>query len=379
MYSLDEFALMFADKIRMEAYSAAIAQCVRPGDAVVDLGCGPGVFALLACKAGARRVYAIDMDGVVDFGRQLAAANGFGDRILFLRGDSRQIHLPERVNIVVSDVRGVLPLHSNAIDTIENARDRFLEKGGCLLPLKDTLFAAIVELPEHYGQLTRAWSAVPQLDLSSGLPLVLNTVYRHHIKPQQVLSSACSWHVLDYTKGAKIPAQARLELPIARTAIAHGIGIWFQTQLTGDIGYSTEPDSLETVYGHLFLPWLEPVSLHEGEICTVDLRAHLVGKDYVWQWETDIPPSAEHAQVRFVQSSFYGSLFPPSLLQKRAMGFVPVLNEAGQAERWIFQAMDGKRPLEDIAAEAARLFPHVFRHAEDAYNQAAEIAEKFSR
>ena len=379
MYSLDEFALMFADKIRMEAYAAAIARSVRPGDAVVDLGCGPGVFALLACKAGARRVYAIDMDGVVDFGRQLAAANGFGDRILFLRGDSRQIHLPERVKVVVSDVRGVLPLHSNAIDTIEDARDRFLEKDGCLLPSRDTLFAAIVELPEHYGQLTRAWRAVPELDLSSGLPLVLNTIYRHHIKPQQVLSSSRPWHVLDYTKGAKIPAQARLELPITRTTIAHGIGIWFQTQLTGDIGYSTEPDRLETVYGHLFLPWLEPVSLREGEICSVDLRAHLLGKDYVWRWETDIPPSAERQQVRFVQSSFYGSLFPPSVLRKRAMSFVPVLNEAGQAERWIFQAIDGKRPLEDIAAEAARLFPHVFRRAEDAFEQAAEIAEKFSR
>jgi protein arginine N-methyltransferase 1 len=379
MYSLDQFALMFADKIRMEAYSAAIARSVRPGDAVVDLGCGPGVFALLACKAGARRVYAIDMDGVVDFGRQLASANGFGDKILFLRGDSRQIHLPERVNVLVSDVRGVLPLHSNAIDTMEDARDRFLEKDGCLLPSRDTLFAAIVELPEHYGELTRAWRAVPELDLSSGLPLVLNTIYRHNIKPQQVLSSSCPWHVLDYTKGAKIPAQARLELPITRTTIAHGIGIWFQTQLTGDIGYSTEPNSLETVYGHLFLPWLEPVSLREGEICSVDLRADLVGTDYIWRWETDIPPSAERQQVRFVQSSFFGSLFPPSVLRKRAMGFVPVLNETGQAERWILQAMDGKRPLEDIAAEAARLFPHVFRRAEDAFHQAAEIAEKFSR
>jgi protein arginine N-methyltransferase 1 len=379
MYSLDQFALMFADKIRMEAYSAAIARSVRLGDAVVDLGCGPGVFALLACKAGARRVYAIDMDGVVDFGRQLASANGFGDRILFLRGDSRQIHLPERVNVLVSDVRGVLPLHSNAIDTIEDARDRFLEKDGCLLPSRDTLFAAIVELPEHYGQLTRAWRAVPELDLSSGLPLVLNTIYRHHIKPQQVLSNSRPWHVLDYTKGAKIPAQARLELPITRTTVAHGIGIWFQTQLAGDIGYSTEPDSLETVYGHLFLPWLEPVFLREGEICSVDLRAHLVGTDYIWRWETDIPPSAERQQVRFVQSSFYGSLFPPSVLRKRAMGFVPVLNETGQAERWMFQAIDGKRPLEDIAAEAARLFPHVFQRTEDAFNQAAEIAEKFSR
>ena len=61
------------------------------------------------------------------------------------------------------------------------------------------------------------------------------------------------------------------------------------------------------------------------------------------------------------------------------MGFVPILNEAGQVERWILQAIDGERPIEDIAAEAARLFPHVFRRVEEAFNQVAEIAEKFSR
>jgi len=72
-------------------------------------------------------------------------------------------------------------------------------------------------------------------------------------------------------------------------------------------------------------------------------------------------------------------LFPPSLLQKRTMGFVPVLNESGQAERWLYQAMDGKRALAEIAGEAARMFPHVFRREEDAFNRAAEIAEKFSR
>ncbi len=56
-----------------------------------------------------------------------------------------------------------------------------------------------------------------------------------------------------------------------------------------------------------------------------------------------------------------------------------MLTESGLAERWLMQAMDGKRRLEDMAAEAARLFPHVFRRAEDAFRQAAEIAEKFSR
>jgi protein arginine N-methyltransferase 1 len=379
MYSLDHFALMFADKLRMSAYSAAIARCVRPGDAVVDLGCGPGIFALLACRAGARRVYAIDTNGVVEFGRHLAAANGYADHIHFLRGESRQIRLPERVNVIVSDVRGVLPLYSHAIDTMQDARDRFLADGGYLLPSRDTLYAAVIEFPSAYKRLTEPWMAIPEFRLHSGLSLVLNTIYPYQIKPEQVVSTSRPWHTLDYMNGADAVAQACLDLTITRSTVAHGLAIWFETQILDEIGYSTSPSAGETVYGHLFLPWLEPISLQEGEICSVDLRAHLVGNDYVWQWETNVPASAEHKQIRFRQSTFYGALFPPSVLQKRACDFVPVLSEPGQAERWIFQAMDGKRPLQDIATEAARLFPHVFRRPEDAFNQAAEIAEKFSR
>ena len=379
-YSLDQFGRMIDDRVRMDAYSAAIARAVRPSDAVLDLGCGPGIFALLACKAGARAVYAIDTNGVVEFGRHLAAINGFSDRIHFLRGDSRQIHLPERVNVIVSDIRGALPLYSHAVGTLEDARNRFLATGGRLLPAHDTLYAAVVELSDQYHHVTNAWQLDGNhLDLSPGLPLVLNSIYRQHLKPPQILSEPRPWHVLDYTTSAKSVAQAQLELPILRDAVGHGLGIWFETQLIDDIGYSTAPESGETIYGHLFLPWLEPVALRHGENCCIDLRAHLVGNDYIWQWETNLPPVDGRAQVRFRQSTFYGSLFPPSLLHKRTTDFVPVLNEAGQADRWILQAMDGKRSLEQIAAEAARLYPHVFRREEDAFNQVAEIAEKFSR
>src|ERR1700751_2126019 len=125
LYSLEQFAAMFADRVRMDAYIAAIEKAVRPGDTVVDLGCGPGIFALLACKGGARRVYAIDVNGVIEFGRHLAAVNGVADRIHFLRGDSRQIHLPERADVVISDIRGVLPLFSQALSTLQDARNRF--------------------------------------------------------------------------------------------------------------------------------------------------------------------------------------------------------------------------------------------------------------
>jgi hypothetical protein len=227
--------------------------------------------------------------------------------------------------------------------------------------------------------MSNAWRSVPQLDLSSGLPLVLNTIYRHQIKPDQLLSEARPWHVLDYVTGDSQPAHALLQLPITRDATGHGIAVWFSTQLADGIGFSTDPQSGENIYGHVFLPWLEPVSLRKGEICSVELDARLVGNDYVWQWKTSLPDFDRHKQVHFAQSSFFGSLFPPSMLRKRSTGYVPVLSEAGLAERWILQAMDGKRSLQDIAAEAARLFPHIFRRADDAFSLAAEITEKFSR
>jgi len=379
-YSLDQFGRMLSDKVRMDAYSAAIVRAVRPGDAVVDLGCGPGVFALLACKAGARDVYAIDTNGAVEFGRHLAAVNGYSDRIHFMRGDSRQMHLPERVNVIVSDVRGVLPLFSQAVGTLEDARVRFLAEGGRLIPQRDVLCVAVVQLSKPYEQLTTGWELTgQQIDLSSGLPLILNSIYRQKLQPEHLLSEVRQWHTLNYDTGAKTSAQARIELPILRGDVGHGLGIWFQTVLTDDIGYSSGPINAENIYGQTFLPWLEPVALQEGDVCCVDLRAHLVGNSYVWQWETNIPAAARREQVHFRQSSFYGSLFPASLLQKRAVDFVPVLNEFGQAERWILQAMDGKRPLHEIAAEAARLYPHIFRREEEAFNQVAEIAEKFSR
>lgn len=378
-YSLDQFAAMFADPVRMAAYQAAIAERVRPGDAVLDLGCGPGIFSLLACRAGARRVYAIDLNGVVEFGRHLAHVNGFADRIHFLLGDSRQIHLPERVQVIVSDVRGVLPLYSHAVGTLEDARTRFLADGGHLLPRRDTLICAVMEAPENYQKIAEVWKAVPHLDLSSGLPLVLNTIYRQRFKPEQVISQPCAWHTLEYETGAKAPAIAKFQLPILREGTGHGLGIWFETQLTDSTGYSTAPEVGDTIYGHIFLPWLAPVPLNEGQQCSVELKAHLVGGDYIWQWETSLTAANGRPSIHFQQSNFYGSLFPPSLIKKHAAEFVPVLSEAGLAERWLFQSMDGNRRLEEIASEAAQLFPHVFRRVEDAFTRAADIAERFAR
>ncbi|HWZ98159.1 MAG TPA: 50S ribosomal protein L11 methyltransferase [Candidatus Dormibacteraeota bacterium] len=379
MYSLDEFGEMVGDALRFPAYSEAIARAVRPDDSVVDIGSGPGIFALLACKAGARKVYAIDTEGVVEFGRQFAAKNGFGGRIEFLRGDSRQILLPERANVIVSDIRGALPLFGQGIHTLNDARKRFLAENGRMIPERDKLFAALAEAPENYERIIAPWKSVPGLDLEAALPVVLNTMYKRQCKPEQLLSRAQEWHVLDYLAGANPKAGSTLRFKTTRAGTVHGFTVWFETKLFGEIGFCTKPGTKDSVYGQVFLPLLMPVEVDADEKICADLHADLIGTDYVWRWEFKAEAKPGRNAVDYRQSTFQGGGISPSSLRKRSGEFVPVLSEAGLAERWLFMAMDGKTPLEQIAVKAAELFPHTFSRAEDAFRRAGEISDRYSR
>ena len=379
MYSLDEFGEMVGDELRFPAYSEAIARAVAPGDTVIDIGSGPGIFALLACKAGARKVYAIDAESVVEFGRQFAAANGMSGRIEFLRGDSRQIVLPERVNVIVSDIRGALPLFGQGILALNDARKRFLAGGGRMIPERDKLFAALVEAPDNYDKIIAPWKSVTGLDLEAALPVVLNTMYKRQCRPEQVISDAQEWHDLDYLNGANPRAGATIQFTCKRKGTAHGFALWFETKLLGEIGFCTEPGTKDSVYGQVFLPLMRPVEVAAGETICAGLHADLVGTDYVWRWEFETAAKPGREAAKYAQSTFQGGGFSPGSLRKRSAEFVPVLSEAGLAERWLLMAMDGKTPLEQVAAKAAEHFPHTFARVEDAFRRAGEISDRYSR
>src|SRR4051794_24935007 len=110
MYTVFDYGMMAADRVRMDAYARAIARLVRPGSIVVDLGAGTGIFSLLAAKAGAKRVHAVDISPAVQLVTALAEENGVGDRVVAHQMSSLDLALPERADIVVSDIHGATPL-----------------------------------------------------------------------------------------------------------------------------------------------------------------------------------------------------------------------------------------------------------------------------
>ena len=313
MYSLHFYGRMLADAPRMDAYAAALRQTVKPDSVVMDLGCGPGVLALLACKFGARRVYAIEPENVIGLAREVAAANGFADRIEFFEKFSTDITVDERATIIVSDLRGVLPWFQKHIPAIVDARERLLARGGVLIPKRDVLWAAVVEAPEQYQELVGPWdNNAFELDLSAATRMVTNTWRKTRIGVEALLTEAVCWATLDYREVVRPDVHAEISWRVARAGTAHGVAVWFDTELTDGIGFSNQPGEREKIYGQGLFPLPRPVEVHEGEQIAVKLRADYVQNDYVWSWVTEFTDQ----KVRFEQSTFFGVPLSAQQLKK---------------------------------------------------------------
>src|SRR5208283_2711711 len=161
MYSLGGYGSMLADRVRVDAYVEALRKTVREGSVVVEIGTGPGIFAVLACQVGASRVYAIEPSAIIQVAREVAAANGCAHKIEFFEELSSRVTLPTQADVILSDLRGALPLFERHIPAIVDARRRFLAPGGTLIPRRDTLWTAVVEAPKPYGELVDPWDSNP--------------------------------------------------------------------------------------------------------------------------------------------------------------------------------------------------------------------------
>ncbi|MEO6095507.1 MAG: 50S ribosomal protein L11 methyltransferase [Fibrobacteria bacterium] len=110
---------------RTTAFQAAIQATVSPGDVVVDAGAGSGILSFFAARAGAKRVYAVEVDGhLADCLRQSAAANGLGNVIEVIEGDIHEASLPQGIDVFICEMMETGLLDEMQVTAINSLRDR---------------------------------------------------------------------------------------------------------------------------------------------------------------------------------------------------------------------------------------------------------------
>lgn len=384
-YGLLDYGRMISDHVRTDAFLRALERVVDRDSVVVDIGTGTGIFALSACRLGARHVYAIEPDDVIEVARRIAADNGFGDRITFLQDTSLAVNLAEPADVIISDIGGLLPYYSQHLPSIVDARERWLTAGGALIPAADVLRCAVVETPETYQQTIGMWGDRRfGLAMHAAQDLAVNIWHQEQVREDQVLSDSATLTRIDYATVGSADLDAEVSLVISRGATAHGLLVWFDREVARDIHLSNAPGAPaevapQRIYGTAFFPWSRPADFHRGDRVTVRIRANMVDGEYVWRWDAKGMPgrSTSEGESTFSQSTFHAAPLSKTKLRARAGDFKPTLNDDGRFTSYVLGLMNREFSLEEIATRVNEEFPHRFARPSDALDDIGELSLKY--
>jgi len=117
------------DQQRTRAFVRAIKQAVRPGDVVADIGAGTGVLSMVAAKAGAGKVYAVEADARnVQTLQSTFSSNGLG-QIEILHADATKCKFPQKVDVIICEMVATALIEELQVPAMNNALP-YLKKGG---------------------------------------------------------------------------------------------------------------------------------------------------------------------------------------------------------------------------------------------------------
>lgn len=93
------------DVRRTKSFQHAIKTVVKPGDTVLDVGTGSGILAMFAAKAGAKKVFAVDIaKDIVHFAQGNIKKNNLSDRIKVIHADAATLTTLPPIDVITMEL-----------------------------------------------------------------------------------------------------------------------------------------------------------------------------------------------------------------------------------------------------------------------------------
>ena len=319
MYQLRDYLSMLSDENRISAYADAIRSQVKPGDRVIELGAGFGFFSILAVRAGAAFVDAVDVNPVVHLGPRIAAANGYADRIRFHQLDLLRFQPDARADVVIGDLRGPTPFVRRSLEVMIDARTRMLRDGGQVIGRKDILYVAPVRHPAAFRRIVVDPVTRSDVNLSPAATVVVDTPFQCTVARGDLVAPAASWGELDYERLDTTSHCGSAEWKLDDQLQIDGLAIWFEADLGGGIRLSSGPGGSTTTYAQMYLPLRAPVEVEPAERLRVDLAARYSAGEYVWTWSVQISDANAVCRIRHTQNSLAERIIDPAAFETAAL------------------------------------------------------------
>jgi SAM-dependent methyltransferase len=293
------------DRVRNQTFYKAVKRHVRKNTSVMDIGSGTGVWAIAAAKLGASRVVAIEKDEIlIPIIRKLAARNGVSDRVEIVSGDSRQVKVSGKFDLIITETIGNEAFDEGIVPIIIDARKRFLKKTGVVIP--QTL--AAVAAPAHLSGADETFPAGLNLDYGYlellnldipknindstrvkllGSPATLTRVDLGTVREPPVLSEMnCSWKLKD-------------------ASLVNCLVLWAEVLLTKSVSLRTFPDTQS------WTPICLPVQPFEKGPAVIQCSITMSNRQYYW--------IVTHNKNGKQQVQSHSPMFPYTAIQTQRM------------------------------------------------------------
>jgi SAM-dependent methyltransferase len=368
MREIREHDHYLSDSARNEAYRRALAEVVSPDARVVDLGAGTGLLGVLAARAGASEVVAVDRGPILDVAAEIARASGHPD-IVHRRGSSLDLDLPT-ADVVVADQLDGLGADAGLFQCFADARRRFLAPDGVLVPGALAVHFAPVEHDDTAGLLTRFTDQREDLDTSPALPWVRNQRYWADLEAEHLLGPAVDGadEPTDEWKSRRVTGSTT----ISRDGSLVGLGGWWSAQLSPSVRVTNAPGADGRVdRGHQLLPLDAPVPVQAGDVVHVDVRLQDVTGELVWRVRVTRPSSDDGPDDQLTviderHSTFHGRLDLGDALAMVRAEDPPRLSPSGMIERMILQLCDGEHSPAEIVDAVMAAHPDRYGSVDEA-------------
>jgi type I protein arginine methyltransferase len=279
--------LMLNDALRMRAYEKGIKEAVKKDSIVVDVGTGTGILSLWALEAGAKKVYGIEVNkNRIQRALKRITNAGFKDKFEIINALSYDVQLPERADLIISEILGNLADNEDMIRILNDAHNRFLSPEGKMLPLTtETYLVPVTSVKAHnqiLGKNVKGINAAYDLnDLLSklGISNQFDIYYDVIIPESSRLADSELVRVFKFDGTEEPEYESEHTFTIKKEGTFTGFQGYFIARLSDNVNLDISGDDIENrqtsdCWKHCYLPIQTSFSVSEGDIITLRFARH---------------------------------------------------------------------------------------------------------
>ena len=279
--------VMLQDVVRTDAYEKSISEIVKPEHSVLDFGCGTGILAMFAARAGARKVIAVDRSPFIKTAKEIARQNGF-DNIDFYHDDHQSLQLEEKVDVIVSEWMGHCLFYEAMLEPLLAVRDRYLAKQGVMIPAQVSLHAGLVCDQDLFDDLAFLRQRPYDIDFSPISHVPFQQTDLVTLDPESILKNTAYLGSLNMHSVSKSDTPRVFSGTIRPNKKARIFALcgWFSAELSPGVTLGTGPNDMPTHWDQVLFPLPEPFNVDPSLELTITISplTEQVGKEQRWYW-----------------------------------------------------------------------------------------------